>query len=121
MLTQFSCPQSILSITISSTNLCCTTLTSTILSSTILFITRVVFMFSDVFWFWFEYVRGDKAVCSVECRSKQMVMDEEESFRRYNCSFMVVKATKLDSPAPMSSGGGHHRHHHLTFVRFSYI
>ncbi|KAF8105596.1 hypothetical protein N665_0157s0165 [Sinapis alba] len=54
--------------------------------------------------------KGDRAFCSVECRSKQMIMDEEESFRRENCSFMAVKATKPDSPAPTSSGGGHHRH-----------
>ncbi|WZZ66332.1 hypothetical protein YC2023_077702 [Brassica napus] len=45
MLTQFTCPQSILSVTISSTNLSSTTLTSIILSSTILFIIRLVFMF----------------------------------------------------------------------------
>ncbi|KAJ4900769.1 hypothetical protein Rs2_14720 [Raphanus sativus] len=58
--------------------------------------------------------KGDRGFCSVECRSKQMVMDEEESFRRENCSFMAVKATKPDSPAPTSSGlgGGHHRHRH---------
>lgn len=49
--------------------------------------------------------RGDKGFCSVECRSKQMVIDEDESFRRENCSFMAVKATKPDSPAPTSSGG----------------
>ncbi|KAF2561477.1 hypothetical protein F2Q70_00014670 [Brassica cretica] len=41
----------------------------------------------------------DRAFCSVEYRSKQMVMDEEESFRRDKCSFMAVKATKPDSPA----------------------
>ncbi|KAJ0253892.1 FCS-Like Zinc finger 15 [Hirschfeldia incana] len=56
--------------------------------------------------------KGDRAFCSVECRSKQMIMDEEESFRRENCSFTAVKATKQPefSPAPTSSGGGHHRH-----------
>lgn len=76
------------------------------------FLTCLVLML----WFCcgFKYVRGDRGFCSVECRSKQMVMDEEESFRRENCSFMAVKATKPDSPAPTSSGlgGGHHRHRH---------
>ncbi|WZZ32799.1 hypothetical protein YC2023_016200 [Brassica napus] len=79
MLTEFSCPQNILSITISSTNISSTTLT------------------------------GGRAFCSVECKSKQMVMDEDESFRRDQCSFMAVKVTKPDSPAPMFCGG-HHRH-----------
>ncbi|CAH2044670.1 unnamed protein product [Thlaspi arvense] len=51
--------------------------------------------------------KGDRAFCSVECRSKQMVMDEEESLRRENFSFMAVKTTETDSPAP---SGGHHRH-----------
>ncbi|CAN7101762.1 unnamed protein product [Brassica rapa subsp. narinosa] len=54
--------------------------------------------------------KSDRGFCSVECRSKQMVMDEEESFRRENCSFMAVNKTKSDSPAPASSGGGLHRH-----------
>ncbi|WZZ04342.1 hypothetical protein YC2023_090263 [Brassica napus] len=58
--------------------------------------------------FWFEYIRDGRACCSVEYRSKQMVMDEEKSFRRDKCSFMAVKATKPDSPAPMSCGGHHH-------------
>ncbi|KAG2261106.1 hypothetical protein Bca52824_068185 [Brassica carinata] len=53
--------------------------------------------------------KGDRAFCSVECRSKQMIMDEEESFRRENCSFTAVKAKKPDSPAATASGGGHHR------------
>uniref|UniRef100_A0A1J3ERY2 FLZ-type domain-containing protein n=1 Tax=Noccaea caerulescens TaxID=107243 RepID=A0A1J3ERY2_NOCCA len=50
--------------------------------------------------------KGDRAFCSVECRSKQMIMDEEESLRRDNCSF----TTKSESPAPATSpSGGHHR------------
>ena len=47
-------------------------------------------------------------------------MDEEESFRRDNCSFMAVKATQPDSPAPMSCGG-HHRHCRLTCLILIYI
>ncbi|CAF1701896.1 unnamed protein product [Brassica oleracea var. botrytis] len=50
-----------------------------------------------------------------------MVMDKEESFRRDNCSFMAVKAMKLDSPAPTFSGGGHHRHCTLTCLILIYI
>ncbi|CAA7053697.1 unnamed protein product [Microthlaspi erraticum] len=54
--------------------------------------------------------KGDRAFCSVECRSKQMIMDEEESLRRENCSFTSVKTTRSDSPATATSpSGGHHR------------
>ncbi|KAL1212901.1 FCS-Like Zinc finger 15 [Cardamine amara subsp. amara] len=47
--------------------------------------------------------KGDRAFCSVECRSKQMSMDEEESLTREYCSFK----TKADSPAvaPSRHGG----------------
>ncbi|XP_010440169.1 PREDICTED: uncharacterized protein LOC104723484 [Camelina sativa] len=51
--------------------------------------------------------KGDRAFCSVECRSKQMVMDEDESFRRDYSSFMDVNTTtkksKSDSPATAPS------------------
>ncbi|CAH8298713.1 unnamed protein product [Eruca vesicaria subsp. sativa] len=55
--------------------------------------------------------KGDRAFCSVECRSKQMIMDEEESFRRENCSFVDVEKEKIESHpvTETSSGGGHHR------------
>lgn len=59
-----------------------------------------MFLFLNVF-------RGDRAFCSVECRSKQMIMDEEveeESLTRENCSFTAVKTTTSDS-----SSGGHRR------------
>ncbi|KAJ4877750.1 hypothetical protein Rs2_42768 [Raphanus sativus] len=49
--------------------------------------------------------KGDRAFCSVECRSKQMIMDEEEeeeNLRRENCSFTAVETT--------TSSGGHHPH-----------
>ncbi|CAF1715879.1 hypothetical protein HID58_084395 [Brassica napus] len=51
--------------------------------------------------------KGDRAFCSVECRSKQMTMDEEveeESLTRENCSFTAVNTTTSDS-----SSGGHRR------------
>ena len=47
-------------------------------------------------------------------------MDEDESFRRDQCSFMAVKVTKPDSPAPMFCGG-HHRHCRLTSLILIYI
>ncbi|KAG7605444.1 FCS-Like Zinc finger 15 [Arabidopsis thaliana] len=47
--------------------------------------------------------KGDRAFCSVECRSKQMIMDEEESLRREYCSLMDVKKKKFDSPATAPS------------------
>ncbi|ESQ32379.1 hypothetical protein EUTSA_v10005101mg [Eutrema salsugineum] len=52
--------------------------------------------------------KGDKAFCSEECRSKQMIMEEEESLRRENCSFMAVKTTTMSDP-PASTSGGHRR------------
>ncbi|KAL0856083.1 hypothetical protein Bca101_061236 [Brassica carinata] len=48
----------------------------------------------------------DRAFCSVDCRSKQIIMDEEEeSLRRETCSSTAVKTTTSDS-----SSGAHHRH-----------
>ncbi|KAG7537203.1 Zf-FLZ domain [Arabidopsis suecica] len=47
--------------------------------------------------------KGDRAFCSVECRSKQMIMDEEESLRREYCSLMDVKKKKSESPATAPS------------------
>ncbi|CAH8388023.1 unnamed protein product [Eruca vesicaria subsp. sativa] len=48
--------------------------------------------------------KGDRAFCSVECRSKQMIMDEdEESLRRENCSSMDDKTTTSD---PRNRAGG---------------
>ncbi|KAG2316472.1 hypothetical protein Bca4012_067340 [Brassica carinata] len=50
--------------------------------------------------------KGDRAFCSVDCRSKQIIMDEEEeSLRRETCSSTAVKTTTSDS-----SSGAHHRH-----------
>ncbi|CAN8265546.1 unnamed protein product [Cochlearia groenlandica] len=53
--------------------------------------------------------KGDGAFCSVECRSKQMFMDEEESLRRSDN--LDVKTKKSDSPvaSPPSYSGGCHR------------
>ncbi|CAE6230038.1 unnamed protein product [Arabidopsis arenosa] len=47
--------------------------------------------------------KGDRAFCSVECRSKQIIMDEEESLRREYCSLMDVKKKKSESPATAPS------------------
>ncbi|XP_010482194.1 PREDICTED: uncharacterized protein LOC104760895 [Camelina sativa] len=54
--------------------------------------------------------KGDRAFCSVECRSKQMVMDEEESFRREYSSFMDVNTTKKSkSDYPASTAPSRYR------------
>ncbi|CAL5415485.1 unnamed protein product [Camellia sinensis] len=51
--------------------------------------------------------KGDRAFCSVECRCRQIFMDEEESttttstmYNRPNCSFSAMKAPP---PPPCSS------------------
>ncbi|KAJ6904312.1 hypothetical protein NC651_021445 [Populus alba x Populus x berolinensis] len=35
--------------------------------------------------------KGDRAFCSVECRCRQIFMDEEETIRKENCSFSAMK------------------------------
>ncbi|KAI5581084.1 hypothetical protein BDE02_08G197500 [Populus trichocarpa] len=37
--------------------------------------------------------KGDRAFCSVECRCRQIFMDEEETIRKENCSFSAMKPT----------------------------
>ncbi|EOA14174.1 hypothetical protein CARUB_v10027324mg [Capsella rubella] len=55
--------------------------------------------------------KGDRAFCSVECRSKQMVTDEEDSLRRDYCYVNNTNTTtkttkknkKSDSPVTVPS------------------
>ncbi|XP_068660929.1 FCS-Like Zinc finger 15 [Aristolochia californica] len=37
--------------------------------------------------------RGDRAFCSVECRCRQIFMDEESVIREKNCSLVAVSAS----------------------------
>ncbi|CBI22980.3 hypothetical protein AAG906_027818 [Vitis piasezkii] len=46
--------------------------------------------------------KGDRAFCSVECRCRQIFMDEEETVRRDNCSLAAMKPTSASS-CPSSS------------------
>ncbi|MED6108039.1 hypothetical protein PIB30_019816 [Stylosanthes scabra] len=41
--------------------------------------------------------KGDKAFCSVECRSKQIFMDEEEAIQRENCSMAAISSSSSSS------------------------
>ncbi|KAK1293871.1 hypothetical protein QJS10_CPA16g01556 [Acorus calamus] len=50
--------------------------------------------------------RGDRGFCSVECRCKQIFMDEE-NLQRENCSFAAMKPVSSSSSASTTS----HRHH----------
>ncbi|KAK9287747.1 hypothetical protein L1049_016187 [Liquidambar formosana] len=53
---------------------------------------------------------GDRAFCSVDCRCKHIFMDEEENFKRENCSFAAMKPTSSSSTSSSSpSGSRHHR------------
>ncbi|KAI8561690.1 hypothetical protein RHMOL_Rhmol04G0360000 [Rhododendron molle] len=54
--------------------------------------------------------KGDRAFCSVECRCRQIFMDEEETnislHKNDSCSFSAVKSPKhpsSSSPSPSSS------------------
>ncbi|KAK6930196.1 Zf-FLZ domain [Dillenia turbinata] len=54
--------------------------------------------------------KGDRAFCSVECRCRQIFMDEEESVRRDrdNCSLAAIKV-KASSSSSSTSSSRHHR------------
>ncbi|XP_028751694.1 FCS-Like Zinc finger 15-like [Neltuma alba] len=48
--------------------------------------------------------KGDRGFCSVECRCKQIFMDEEESIQREVCSLAAMKSpTSSASPSSSSS------------------
>ncbi|KAL6522851.1 hypothetical protein OROHE_016698 [Orobanche hederae] len=53
--------------------------------------------------------KGDEAFCSVECRYRQIFMDEEESSalngctREYKCSLAATTSSSSPSPSPSSS------------------
>ncbi|MBA0664832.1 hypothetical protein Goklo_004779 [Gossypium klotzschianum] len=51
--------------------------------------------------------KGDRGFCSVECRCRQIFMDEEESLKRENCCLASMKI-KPSTPSPSSSSGSHH-------------
>ncbi|KAH7843957.1 hypothetical protein Vadar_022866 [Vaccinium darrowii] len=48
--------------------------------------------------------KGDRPFCSVECRCRQIFMDEEETsislYKKDNCSFAAMKSPKHPSPSP---------------------
>ncbi|KAK3189432.1 hypothetical protein Dsin_028993 [Dipteronia sinensis] len=60
--------------------------------------------------------KGDRGFCSVECRCRQIFMDEEESLKKDNCSVaaMKVKPTSASSASSSSSSSSTSasRHHH---------
>ncbi|MBA0685121.1 hypothetical protein Goari_026660 [Gossypium aridum] len=52
--------------------------------------------------------KGDEGFCSVECRCKQIFMDEEESLKKDNyCSLDAI--VKPSSTSSSSSAARHHR------------
>ncbi|KAK4586656.1 hypothetical protein RGQ29_023707 [Quercus rubra] len=51
--------------------------------------------------------KGDRAFCSVECRCRQIFMDEEESLHKDHCSLAAMKPTSSSSSS--SSSARHHR------------
>ncbi|KAB1213959.1 hypothetical protein CJ030_MR5G017222 [Morella rubra] len=46
--------------------------------------------------------KGDRAFCSVECRCRQIFMDEEESRRKDHCSMAAMKPTSSSSSSSSS-------------------
>ena len=53
--------------------------------------------------------RGDKAFCSVECRCKQIFMDEEDAIQRENCSLAAMKPTYSTASPSSSSSAAHQK------------
>ncbi|XP_065859491.1 FCS-Like Zinc finger 15 [Euphorbia lathyris] len=49
--------------------------------------------------------KGDRAFCSVECRCRQIFMDEEEILMKDNCSLAAIKPTSGSSASTTSSRG----------------
>ncbi|KAL9410282.1 hypothetical protein AB3S75_044112 [Citrus x aurantiifolia] len=47
--------------------------------------------------------KGDRGFCSVECRCRQIFMDEEESLKKENCSFAAMNPRSTSSAASASS------------------
>lgn len=47
--------------------------------------------------------RGDRGFCSVECRCRQIFMDEEENVKVQNCSFAAIKVKATTASTPSSS------------------
>ncbi|KAI9196592.1 hypothetical protein LWI28_025280 [Acer negundo] len=62
--------------------------------------------------------KGDRGFCSVECRCRQIFMDEEESLKKDNCSFAAMKvkptsaASSSSSSSSSTSASRHHHNHH---------
>ncbi|KAK7329462.1 hypothetical protein VNO77_23631 [Canavalia gladiata] len=53
--------------------------------------------------------KGDRAFCSVECRCKQILMDEEESIQIENCSLAAMRPTPSASSSSSSSQARYHQ------------
>lgn len=54
--------------------------------------------------------RGDRAFCSVECRCKQIFMDEqlEEAIQKQNCSLAAMRPTNT-APSSSAAEASHHQ------------
>ncbi|XP_038721484.1 FCS-Like Zinc finger 15-like isoform X2 [Tripterygium wilfordii] len=53
---------------------------------------------------------GDRAFCSVECRCRQIFMDEEESLSKKNCSLAAMKPTSASASAAAAASPSGSRH-----------
>ncbi|XP_038995002.1 FCS-Like Zinc finger 15-like [Hibiscus syriacus] len=54
--------------------------------------------------------KGDRGFCSVECRCRQIFMDEEETVNKENCCLASRKMKRSTPSSPSSpSGSRHHR------------
>ncbi|XP_043810547.1 FCS-Like Zinc finger 15 isoform X4 [Manihot esculenta] len=49
--------------------------------------------------------KGDIAFCSVECRCRQIFMDEEETMRKENCSLAAPHASRNNRSTRNRAGG----------------
>lgn len=61
--------------------------------------------------------KGDRAFCSVECRCRQIFMDEEESVTRDNCALAAIKPTLATTSSSSSSSSPSASRHHRKGTR----
>ncbi|KAJ0034464.1 hypothetical protein Pint_24482 [Pistacia integerrima] len=53
--------------------------------------------------------KGESAFCSVECRCRQIFMDEEDSIKKENCSLAAMKPTSSSSASGSRRKGNRNR------------
>ncbi|KAB5537369.1 hypothetical protein DKX38_014902 [Salix brachista] len=58
--------------------------------------------------------KGDRGFCSMECRCRQIFMDEEETLRQENCSFAAMNPASASASAKSTTSTTDSRHRKST-------